>query len=363
MRRRIGIDCRKLTPVGGKSMGIYNYSINLVQQLATIHNRSYEVVVLGNAENRDDMNLDGVEFIEYRILKSAHEYVTWELFGVHVERMKHKIDWMLYPRGFIPLLDAGHSVAIIHDLIPFYYEKHYPGYFSGFESKYIRNRLKASARKAGYVLSISKHSTDEIKKSFDRSQKIDFIYNTYNINTEPRNQVKEENIFAMTSGLPHKNYRGILKCYEHYLRLGGHKRLVISGISKERKLVDGFDPAFYKNIEYLPYLSRQALNEKIASASCFLFLSKIEGFGYPPIEAMDLGTLVISSKGGSLEEVVGDGGILVDDEIEAAKILLALDYGDIDVSEYIEKGYQNLSRYSQEAYQYKINQLIEMLLK
>lgn len=49
-----------------------------------------------------------------------------------------------------------------------------------------------------------------------------------------------------------------------------------------------------------------------SDALCFAYLSKYEGFGLPPLEAMACGTPVICSSNSSLPEVVGEAGILVD---------------------------------------------------
>ena len=53
-------------------------------------------------------------------------------------------------------------------------------------------------------------------------------------------------------------------------------------------------------------------------AACFAFPSFYEGFGLPPLEAMACGTPVVASKAGSLPEIVGDGGLLVDPRDEYA---------------------------------------------
>jgi glycosyltransferase involved in cell wall biosynthesis len=49
----------------------------------------------------------------------------------------------------------------------------------------------------------------------------------------------------------------------------------------------------------------------MAAAHLFVYPSAYEGFGLDPLEAMSVGCPVISSSGGSLSEVVGEGGLLV----------------------------------------------------
>jgi glycosyltransferase involved in cell wall biosynthesis len=61
----------------------------------------------------------------------------------------------------------------------------------------------------------------------------------------------------------------------------------------------------------------------------FLYPSLYEGFGLPPLEAMQCGLPVIVSSTSSLPEVVGDSGILVDpldkDQICAAMVQVLRD--------------------------------------
>ena len=50
------------------------------------------------------------------------------------------------------------------------------------------------------------------------------------------------------------------------------------------------------------------------TAAAFVFPSRYEGFGLPPLEAMACGTPVVASNVSSLPEVVGDAAILVNPE-------------------------------------------------
>lgn len=49
-----------------------------------------------------------------------------------------------------------------------------------------------------------------------------------------------------------------------------------------------------------------------SGALAFVYMSLYEGFGLPPLEAMQCGTPVITSNTSSLPEVVGDAGIMID---------------------------------------------------
>ena len=60
------------------------------------------------------------------------------------------------------------------------------------------------------------------------------------------------------------------------------------------------------------YVADENLAAIYSGALAFVYPSKYEGFGLPPLEAMQCGTPVITSNNSSLPEVVGGAGILVD---------------------------------------------------
>lgn len=60
------------------------------------------------------------------------------------------------------------------------------------------------------------------------------------------------------------------------------------------------------------FVDDEDLSSLYSDALCFLYLSRYEGFGLPPLEAMACGTPVITSDNSSLPEVVGQAGVMLD---------------------------------------------------
>lgn len=357
---RLIIDCFKLVKGQGKSIGIYNLTKNLVMNLAkeNIKTRQIEeIVIFGTEKNRDDFAIEGVTFVAIPYDSSDKiRCVIWELFRVKNYMKKYKGDRVLFPRGYAPLFFNGKDTIIIHDLIPFYYHENYPGVFNPIENFYIMNRLKGSIKHAERVITISEYSKGEIEKRVpSASGKMKVIYNGLNdLSVVPEELKKEkkdgqEYLSAMTSCLPHKNAKGILETYKVYWnRTENPLPLKVIGIGS----TDEFDidmGAASKDVICYPYVKDdKELFEIIAGSRLFLFLSLIEGFGFPPLEAMQLQVPVICSDRTSLPEVIRDAAIQVDPENpqEVAERVEQLLSNDGLCKELIDKGKDNYKRFS-----------------
>ena len=71
-------------------------------------------------------------------------------------------------------------------------------------------------------------------------------------------------------------------------------------------------------VKYLGYVTHNQKMELMKKAACFAYPSSYEGFGLPVLEAMALGTPVITSNVSSLPEISGKAAILIDPEKEQA---------------------------------------------
>jgi glycosyltransferase involved in cell wall biosynthesis len=67
-------------------------------------------------------------------------------------------------------------------------------------------------------------------------------------------------------------------------------------------------------VRFLGFVPFETLRCFYQSAAAFVFPSRYEGFGLPPLEAMACGAPVVTSNVSSLPEVVGDAAILVNPE-------------------------------------------------
>ena len=114
---------------------------------------------------------------------------------------------------------------------------------------------------------------------------------------------------------PRKNISGLVQAYGRLLE---NRReappLVFAGKVQPdaaRMVNDGTD-ALRQKVRFLGYVSDEERLRLYREASLLAIASNEEGFGLPALEAMTLGVPVVSSARGSLPEVVGDAGLLVD---------------------------------------------------
>lgn len=127
-------------------------------------------------------------------------------------------------------------------------------------------------------------------------------------------------LLSLSTLEPRKNVTQTIKCFS---------RLVEDEAMKDLSLVLvgtkgwNFDPIF-NAIEANPkirdrivvtgYVADEYLAPLYSGAMMFVYPSFYEGFGLPPLEAMQCGVPVITSNTSSLPEVVGEAGIMVDPE-------------------------------------------------
>ena len=145
---------------------------------------------------------------------------------------------------------------------------------------------------------------------------------------DSRFKIQDSEVFLVMAGrLPEKSSDFFPDPRPIVQELGIEERVVFTGWVPE-----GDKPALY------------------SGARALVFPSLYEGFGLPPLEALACGTPVIASNRGSLPEVVGEGGLLLEpDDVEglaaAMEKLLADDNMRTDLR---QKGLAHAARFSWE---------------
>jgi glycosyltransferase involved in cell wall biosynthesis len=101
----------------------------------------------------------------------------------------------------------------------------------------------------------------------------------------------------------------------------------------------------------------------IRGAKAVLFPSLYEGFGLPVLEAMMLGTPVLTSTGGSIPEIAGDAAILVDpyDSRAIASGIARLDSDESLRAELTGRGSKQAALFSEERFKHRLMQVYESL--
>ena len=109
---------------------------------------------------------------------------------------------------------------------------------------------------------------------------------------------------------PRKNLAGTLSIFERVSREMPEATLLLVGSGGWRSNdLDQQIAACAGRVVRTGHLDFAELTRTYASADCFLFPSLLEGFGFPPLEAMASGLPVVCSDRPSLPEVVGTAAI------------------------------------------------------
>jgi glycosyltransferase involved in cell wall biosynthesis len=301
---RIVFDAYELVLGQGKSIGIYNYAKNLLKAMPQALDDGAEIVVLCNSLNYADFKCEhpAVSYVTISKLPDKFARLAWFFGQAAVTVKKLAADVYFSPKGFLPIgmrlvSPQIKTVIVIHDLIPLWYADHYPGYFGRFEELFINNAISSSIKRANHVIAISGATADDITARFGTGVPLSMAHNGVSIHAPGPRPYDKPYIFAMASQLPHKNAAGVLAAYRAYRTLAADPLpLFFCGIAA----------ADQEGVTAVKSLFDEQLHAYYAYADLFLFLSLIEGFGFPPVEALAHGTPVLCSDIPALREVAKD---------------------------------------------------------
>lgn len=264
-------------------------------------------------ENKNDVNVQIVVI-------SGCKKVLFNQIRLPFEIYRHKADWYLFLAFPVPiLLFKRNMVSTIHDICCW----DCPETMNGLSNWYFKISHKIAMWKCERILTISKFSENRI---VDRlrypKDKIWLIYCgvekkflNFKRNQEEDKKVRDkynlpvEYFLSLSTLEPRKNLRLLVDAYRELVMNDGiNMPLVLAGRKGWHmdKFLNGIEEKVQKQIMFTGFIDDEDLPAVYGNASLFVFPSRYEGFGMPPLEAIACGTDVLSSDATSLPEVLGE---------------------------------------------------------
>ena len=223
-----------------------------------------------------------------------------------------------------PLGGYRKTVVTIHDLA----HEHYPEFFHPLEALRMKKLVRWTARQASHILTVSEFSAADIARRFGCSRdKITVAYQSPSPEFHPRDKQECADYLSRTYGIrepfilyvgriqARKNLPRLVEAYANAKKQGIQASLVMVGKKDwqaEQLLHKISDLGLESSVIFPGFVSFTDLPLFYNAAEVFVFPSFFEGFGLPVIESMASGVATITSFGSSLEEVAGDGALLID---------------------------------------------------
>ncbi len=315
---RIGIDA---SPMAGSRGGIGWYTYHLLRAMLRLQ--------------------EPIEFVGYvtpgtlsRLVLDLSDWpnnpsMRWVEVGAIALRWRGPQDQLdLYHGTRFKMQTAGRfgGVVTIYDL----WLDRYPRY----SRKLLGQRLsfwktRRTARKARKVITISRHSADDIQELYGiPHEKIAVIpcgvSDDFHPDRDPvllaqlrarLNLPAEQFILFVGGADPRKNHRVLLEALAERRELLEKRALVCLGDPHHAQggiMANATRLQVADRVVCAGHVSVEELRTLYSCADLFVFPSLYEGFGMPVLEAMACGTPVITSNRTSLPEVAGDAAVLVD---------------------------------------------------
>lgn len=328
---KVGIDARLYGPKWGGG-GLGRYVEELVNELQRI-NSPHDFVIFLKPENFAKCQIINPKF--KKVLVDVHWYGWREQIAMPQAIRREGIELMHYPHWNVPIFSRVPYVVTIHDLIllddpssarattlgPICYAVKRIGY---------RLTLREAINKSKKIIAVSQATRDSIVRHFSKIDpaKIEVIYEGVrplkspdfpSAPSKPPAQFSDPYFLYVGSAYPHKNLMMLLRAFAFFIKTNSLVKLVLVGK----------DDHFYRNLKQqarqigLPeeqlifrgFVDDIELAELYRQAALYIYPSKFEGFGLPPLEAMLYGAPVAASNRGPLPEVLGEAAAYFDPDV------------------------------------------------
>ena len=364
MALHIVIDARRI-----RDFGIGTHIRSLIHALGSIDFENRYTLVIGPGEERALLGLPE-NFQTAIYSRSDHSVLDHVLFPMFLRAQRP--DLVHIPLNRVPLLMIRPYVVTIHDMVNllFVEDEH-----TALRMQLRRFRFRRGLLRASRVIAVSDATRRDVETKMGvPSNRIRRVYNAPDPGFlapespgagEERQRIMER--YQVT--YPFLLYAGNIRRHKNVPRLVEafavlREQLADHPVYRELRLViigdtisqyPGVRQSVIRSkmehvVRFLGFVPFETLRCFYESAAAFVFPSRYEGFGLPPLEAMTCGTPVVSSNVSSLPEVVGDAAMQVNPEnvFEIARGIREVLLNDPLREEMIRRGRLQAARFSWE---------------
>jgi len=317
---RIAIDAHS---VGTGLAGNESYATNLIEALAEIDRENSYTLYVTMREAVERFSGRWPNFSVRMTL--PHTPIVRIPLTLTAELRRRPVD-LLHVQFTSPPFAPCPVVALIPDLA----FEHLPETFKRRSRIQLRLTVRRTAQTAAHIITCSDYSRRDIMETYKvEPERITTIPHAAPAHFKPANPeevarvrerygLEEDYILAVGSIQPRKNLVRLVHAYESLqLRMPQDKLPQLVLVGKRAWLYGDTLRAveastIRRRVVFTGYVSENDLPGLYTGALAFVYPSYFEGFGLPPLEAMQCGTPVITGMRTSLPEVVGDAGLLVD---------------------------------------------------
>lgn len=311
----------------------------LTQLRTGVHRYSEELIgALDRCLQDDPELLRGAE-VELLVPPGATRVTTWENISIRTIGRWQGHFWeqtelflasrngiLISLTGSGPLLHPNHILAF-HDANIFAN----PQFFTKAYGRFHRSLRPKLARRAKALITVSLFSRDELcKYTKVNPDKFTIIGNSaehilraeYDTHTLTRFDLQPQRYILCVGTSPNKNVALAIKAVEKVAPKGYVLVLVAGEGKKTRTHYESKinDRVWLKKLDRV---TDSELHTLYKNAAVFLFPSRYEGFGVPPLEAMLLGCPVIASDATAMPEVLSDAALFFrnNDDDDLARVI------------------------------------------
>ncbi len=368
----------ELQPCCGKRSGIGTYAYELAKRLKDQNGLEFCGNLFNFAGRNDNSDsLAGIEMPirESRVFPYGIYRRVWNLVPIPYQSLfPGGADLSVFFNYIVPPRVSGRIITTIHDMTWL----RFPETMDQRNYRRLKNGMVRSIECSHRILTVSSFSKEEIHKLLHiPREKISVVYNAASCSPEAkpfeavaeRYQIHRPYILYVGTIEPRKNLVRLIKAFTwlkneyglpHQLILAGGRGWNCEDIYRTAK-----EGAIGNEIVFTGYVSQGVKNALYQNAAVFVFPSLYEGFGIPPLEAMEMGCPVVCSNAASLPEVVGEAARLVDplDEADIAQGIWDVLSDSGYASRLVERGYRQAKKFTWDASAEKFAEICAAVLE